>query len=207
MCAICECFQAPAECVYVHFNALCCICGCAPRAIQLKTLKMWSETVEAKLLIHHNSGFAREIITYREDYPFETIPSEPASVEWRPADAVFVLKIEINYIYLRRCRPENFFHSARFIHYRSRPMRRRNKSSFPEKFAGRVKETGIWHWHAKGSSGDVEFLLIDITSVRRQLKIFSRALFELPIIVGPVDVHMNNIIMIIPVNRHHVDNR
>lgn len=143
--------SASGMCACILMRCVVFVDGTAP-SDSIKNIKNveWNGR-ETKLLIHHNSGCAREIITYREDYPSETIPSEPASAEWRPNPMLFVLKIEINYIYLRQCRLENFsilhdlFITAR-LGCEKRPAR--------EKFAGRVKETGIWHWHAKGSSGD-----------------------------------------------------
>jgi hypothetical protein len=50
-----------------------------------------------------------KIIAYQEDYPFKTIPEKPALLRCSAGRCCsFVLKIKINYIYLRQSPPKKF---------------------------------------------------------------------------------------------------
>lgn len=152
--------SASGMCVCILMRCVVFVDGTAP-SDSIKNIKNveWNGR-ETKLLIHHNSGCAREIITYREDYPSETIPSEPASVERRPNPMLFVLKIEINYIYLRQCRLENFsilhdlFITAR-LGCEKRPAREIRRSSEGDGHLALTCERKLWRccWSTLHLSG------------------------------------------------------
>lgn len=138
-----------------------------------------------KVLIHHNSGFVRKIITYHEDYPSKTIWTRKERRETCSALLgtrrlmFYVLKIKINYIYLHQSPLKKFSFCTIF----SLQFTKRASLSFlfcgrlvmclVEKWSIRFSEEpsfdrrgGIWNWHAKVLVMRRVFLLSDITSVR-----------------------------------------